>query len=550
MTIERLENGPRFCRVLRHNGTVYVAGLTADDLSSDTTAQTADPGKIDALSRQGRQRQDQASQRPDLAEGHRRLRQDERGMGRLDRQERHAGASDGGGAVGRRPVSRRDHGHGGCRLRGCTRRARENTMHELVIKGGRVALDDDWAECDIGIDDGRIAAIGSGLAGQTLVDAGGRWVMPGGIDAHCHLDQPVWGGAGQCRRLRVRHDLGSIRRHDLHRPVRHAGPGHDDDWRLDRALDCAAGQAVIDYGLHAVVTMGTGADVEEQLALLAGRGIASVKLFMTYQGFAVDDDLFFKMLDAARGLGWIVMVHAENDAAIRRTRQRLIDLGRTDMRYHVVAHSETMEREATHRALAFAEMTGTRMTIVHVSSWQSAEEIARARTRGVDVIAETCPQYLFVGAADLDRPADRRRAFRLFAAAAFAAQPGASVAGTDQWRHRPVVLRPFPLFFRRQDRQGRDARLHHHAERHSRHRDASAAAVLGRAADRPPDASPAISISPRAMPHRSTGSRTQGQDRGRARRGSGAVGSDGALDARPRGPAFTRRLHALRGQER
>src|SRR4051794_26517142 len=69
-------------------------------------------------------------------------------------------------------------------------------MHELVIRGGRVALDDGWAECDIGIDDGRIAAVGVGLAGESTLDASGRWVMPGGIDAHCHLDQPVWGGAG------------------------------------------------------------------------------------------------------------------------------------------------------------------------------------------------------------------------------------------------------------------------------------------------------------------------------------------------------------------
>ena len=69
-------------------------------------------------------------------------------------------------------------------------------MHELVIQGGRVALDDDWAECDVGIDGGRIAAIGARLQGKTSIDAAGKWVMPGGIDAHCHLDQPVWGGAG------------------------------------------------------------------------------------------------------------------------------------------------------------------------------------------------------------------------------------------------------------------------------------------------------------------------------------------------------------------
>ena len=66
-------------------------------------------------------------------------------------------------------------------------------MHDLVIKGGRVALDAGWAECDIGIDVGRISAIGNGLSGETLIDASNRWVMPGGIDAHCHLDQPVWG---------------------------------------------------------------------------------------------------------------------------------------------------------------------------------------------------------------------------------------------------------------------------------------------------------------------------------------------------------------------
>jgi dihydropyrimidinase len=278
-------------------------------------------------------------------------------------------------------------------------------MHDLMIKGGRVALDDGWADCDVGIDDGRIAAIGSGLAGRTVIDAAGRWVMPGGIDAHCHLDQPVWGGAGNADDFESGTISAAFGGTTCIVPFGMPGPGLTTIGALDRALDCAAGKSVIDYGLHAVVTMGTGPDVEAQLAQLAGRGIASVKLFMTYEGFAVDDDLFLKVLDTARGLGWIVMVHAENDAAIRRTRQRLLDLGRTDIRYHTIAHSEIMEREATHRALALAEMTGTRMAIVHISSWQSAEEVARARARGVDVTAETCPQYLFVGAADLDRPA-------------------------------------------------------------------------------------------------------------------------------------------------
>jgi dihydropyrimidinase len=278
-------------------------------------------------------------------------------------------------------------------------------VHERVISGGRVALDDGWAECDIGIDAGRISAIGSGLAGRSVLNAGGKWVLPGGIDAHCHLDQPVWGGAGNADDFESGTVSAAFGGTTCIVPFGMPGPGLSTVGALDRALDRAAGRAVIDYGLHAVVTMGTGADVAGQLDALAARGIASVKLFMTYEGFAVDDDLFLTVLEAARRLGWVVMVHAENDAAIRRTRQRLLDLGRTDIRYHAVVHSEIMEREATHRALTFAEMTGTRMTIVHVSSWQSAEEIERARARGVDVVAETCPQYVFLGAADLDRPA-------------------------------------------------------------------------------------------------------------------------------------------------
>ena len=147
-------------------------------------------------------------------------------------------------------------------------------MHELVIKGGRVAFDDDWRECDIGIDDGRIAAIGKGLAGTTTIDASGRWVMPGGIDAALPSRPAGLGRRRQCRRLLVRHHLGRLRRHDMHHPVRHARAGHDHVGALDHALDRAAGRAVIDYGLHAVATMGTGADVEDA-ARATGRRAAS-----------------------------------------------------------------------------------------------------------------------------------------------------------------------------------------------------------------------------------------------------------------------------------
>jgi dihydropyrimidinase len=280
------------------------------------------------------------------------------------------------------------------------------SMHELVIRGGRVALDPGWSACDIGIDEGRFAALGAKLDGAEILDATGLWVMPGGIDAHCHLDQPSWGGAGNADDFFSGSISAAFGGTTCMIPFGMPGPGMSSVEGVSRSLDRAAGRSVIDYGLHAVATMATGADVEQQLEQLAGQGVASVKLFMTYEGFAVDDDLFLKVLDASRRLGLLVMVHAENDAGIRRTRRRLLDLGRTELRYHAVAHSEIMEREATHRALALAEITGARIAIVHISSAQSCEEAMRARARGVDVLAETCPQYLFIGAGDLDRPAN------------------------------------------------------------------------------------------------------------------------------------------------
>ena len=279
-------------------------------------------------------------------------------------------------------------------------------MHDLVVRNGRVALDEGWAECDIGIDAGRIAALGSGLVGREAIDAAGTWVMPGGIDAHCHLDQPSWGGTDTAD------DFASGSRTALFGgttaivPFAMPGPGMTALDALDRSLRCAAGRSLVDYGLHGVLTQDTGDDIEAQVEALAAQGAPSVKLFMTYTGFAVTDELMLRAMDAARAAGALVMVHAENDAAIRRTAARLAASERTGFRYHAVAHAEILEREATHRAITLAEVTGARLVIVHVSGQQAADEVRRGQARGADVIAETCPQYLLLTAADLAGPPD------------------------------------------------------------------------------------------------------------------------------------------------
>ncbi len=263
----------------------------------------------------------------------------------------------------------------------------------------------------MGIDGGRIAALDRGLAGAETIEAGGRWVMPGGIDAHCHLDQPRWGGADTADDFASGSVAAAYGGTTCIVPFAMPGPGMNALASLDRALARADGKAIVDYGLHGVFTEDTGRDIEAQVSELARRGVPSVKLFMTYAGFAVSDDLMLGVLDAARSEGARVMVHAENDAAIRRTRNRLVASGRTAFRYHAVAHAEAFEREATHRAVTFAEVTGASLVVVHVSCAQALDEVLRGRARGADVTAETCPQYLFLTGADLDRtPAEAARA--------------------------------------------------------------------------------------------------------------------------------------------
>jgi len=278
-------------------------------------------------------------------------------------------------------------------------------MHDVVIRGGRVALDDGWAECDIGIESGRIAALGTGLAGTEIIEARDTWVLPGGIDAHCHLDQPTWGGADTADDFWSGSLSAAFGGTTCMVPFAMPGPGMNALAALDRALGCAQGRSLVDHGFHGVFTEETGSDVEIQVGQLARRGVPSVKMFMTYEGFAVSDDLMLAVMDAARAYGATVMVHAENDAGIRRTTERLVALGRTGFRYHAVARAEAFEREATHRAVTLAEVTGARIVIVHVSCAQSADEVRRGRARGADAVGETCPQYLLLTAADLDGPA-------------------------------------------------------------------------------------------------------------------------------------------------
>ena len=156
----------------------------------------------------------------------------------------------------------------------------------------------------------------------------------------------------------------------------------------------AAAGAMVDYAFHQIVTDPTEAVLRTELPSLVAGGVRSLKVFLTYDPLRLDDRQYLAVLSAARRLGCLVTVHCENYDAIAWRSAALLADGRTAPKYHAWSRPEVVEREATHRAIALAELVDQPIEVFHVSGQQAAEEIARAQRRGVKVWGETCPQYL------------------------------------------------------------------------------------------------------------------------------------------------------------
>lgn len=274
--------------------------------------------------------------------------------------------------------------------------------YELVIRGGLVAGAAETMHCDVAIRGGRIAALGERLDGKEEIDADGLIVLPGGVDSHCHIEQPqpdggtheesfisasaaaLAGGttsvicfSSQFRGQAIRPTLAEYRKR--------------------------AEKAMIDYSFHQIITDPTESVLREEIPEIVASGIRSLKVFLTYDGSYLDDAQYLRVLAAARQNGALVTVHCENHAAIGWRIEALLAAGLAAPKYHAFARPVVVEREATYRAIALAELVDQPIQIFHVSAPEVAEEIARAQARGVKVWGETCPQYLVLEAADMDR---------------------------------------------------------------------------------------------------------------------------------------------------
>jgi len=275
-----------------------------------------------------------------------------------------------------------------------------------LIRNGKVVTARETIAADVLIEGEVIKEVRAGIgenAAERVIDAGGMYVLPGGIDCHTHLDMPFGGTTSA---------------DDFETGTRAAAFGGTTSivdfaiqprgTRMRNALDTwwkkAEGKACIDYGLHMIVT-DLGACGLEDMDEMVKEGVASFKLFMAYPNvLMVDDATIFKALSQTAKNGALICMHAENGSVIDVIIARALAEGKTAPVYHAMTRPPRAEAEAVHRAIAMAEIAGAPVYIVHLSSEDALNQVREARDRGLPAFAETCPQYLLLSVDDLSRP--------------------------------------------------------------------------------------------------------------------------------------------------
>lgn len=276
---------------------------------------------------------------------------------------------------------------------------------DLVIRGGTVATATETFKADVGISGEQVSAVGLDLGpGKREIDAKTKYVLPGGVDAHAHIEQlsgmgvtnadtfesgtkaAAWGGTTTVISFAAQHLGMSLTKvlEDYHARAKRG--------------------AVVDYAFHMILADPNERVLKEELPPLVKAGHSSIKVFMTYEKTRINDEQLLDVLLAGRENRALVCVHAENDGMISWMGKRLIAKGYAAPKFHAAYHPRLSEAEAFHRLIACAELIDQPVIIYHVSTGEGAAVIREARGRGVKVFGETCTQYLLLTKTDLDKP--------------------------------------------------------------------------------------------------------------------------------------------------
>ena len=277
-------------------------------------------------------------------------------------------------------------------------------MRTLIANGTVVTAEGSQA-ADVLVDGEAIAAIGAGLAGAGMtadetIDATGKYVIPGAIDVHTHMELPFGGTFAKDTfetGTRAAAFGGTTTIVDF--AVQSRGKSLRDG--LDAWHAKAEGNAVADYGFHMIMS-DVNDDTLKEMDQLVSEGVPDFKLFTAYPGvFYSDDGAIFRAMQRTATNGGLIMMHAENGMAIDVVAQDTVDAGTTDPIGHGLARKAVFEGEATNRVIRLAEAAGVPVYIVHLSAKEALAEVRAARDRGSKAFAETCPQYLFLSLDDL-----------------------------------------------------------------------------------------------------------------------------------------------------
>jgi dihydropyrimidinase len=279
-------------------------------------------------------------------------------------------------------------------------------MSRTLVKNGTVVTAVDQYRGDVLIEDEKISLIGANLAdvhAEKVIDAAGKFVLPGGIDVHTHLDMP-FGGTTSADDFESGTKAaafgGTTSIVDF--AIQYKGQTLHHAW--ETWMKKAEDRAVIDYGFHMIMT-DLNDQTEQEMDALVRQGVTSFKLFMAYRGvFMLDDGSIFKALLRTGRNGGMICMHAENGDVIDVLVQRALAEGKTAPKYHALTRPARAEAEATHRAIALAEIADVPIYIVHLSAAEALEMVTEARDRGLPAYAETCPQYLFLSDASYEEP--------------------------------------------------------------------------------------------------------------------------------------------------
>jgi len=274
---------------------------------------------------------------------------------------------------------------------------------DLIIKNADIATATESFTGDIGIRNGRVAVLGDlDSVAAKVIDAERRLVTPGGVDGHCHLDQPMGDGSIMADDFATGTVSAACGGTTTAIPFACQLKGRGLREAVDDYHQRANGKPVIDYAFHLIVTDPTPEILRNELPELIRDGYSHFKIYMTYDDLKLNDRQILDLLALARKEGALPMIHAENDDCIAWLTDILEKAGKTEPRYHADSRPPVIEREAAHRAISLAELIDVPVLIVHVSSNAAMTQIQQAQARGINIFAETCPQYLFLTADDLN----------------------------------------------------------------------------------------------------------------------------------------------------